>query len=385
MLKSFLKHSALIALAWVFFSPLLWGIASAQETDLWDILIRFCNDESVEGWTKELIMNAEAWKDQEICILITNAWPTDANVSINFVDGTVTNDEDRKKACEPEWSKSQFWQYVSIDSNEFTVEAKWLIKTTAKVNFPAWYAWMSYGCVTTMLNNWDQADIWWLFQIQARRWNFVDVIVTWDIKLWLQIVSQQNDWIKNNIWSNPKINVYKDTSTWLYRGQITLINSWNVPQDVTIGLSTNDIIGKWITTKNQQKRILPWQKINFAFDLDGIVDWYKWPISVTANIEHTPVFEFQSDKITDKDRQTIIVSESTDFLEIPWILVWWLILLLLILILVTGKKSSDEKSSKSTEEESASSKAHHSKSHHSKDSDEEPKKKTTHKKHSKNE
>jgi hypothetical protein len=46
-------------------------------------------------------------------MLIQNDGPTDATISINFVDGTITADEDQKKACEPETTKTNFGQYVS--------------------------------------------------------------------------------------------------------------------------------------------------------------------------------------------------------------------------------------------------------------------------------
>jgi hypothetical protein len=99
--------------------------------------------------------------------LINNQGPTDADVSLNFVDGNITADVDQKKACQPEGTKGQFGQYVSIDENVFNVPSNSTIQTNAFVTFPAGYAGMNYGCITYQVVD-DQEDNGQMFNVVTK-------------------------------------------------------------------------------------------------------------------------------------------------------------------------------------------------------------------------
>jgi hypothetical protein len=175
-------------------------------------------------------MDAETEKDAEICIYVNNNGPTDVQVSLNFVDGTVTADEDQKKACEPEESKNNFGQFVIAQDTGLFIQAGQTLETKAKVRFPAGYAGTSYGCVTYQIlqdaSTGAQSNVG-MFTIVSRRANFIDVNVKGDIITNLVVIPETNTSLEP-INLDKNVTLYKNLVENIYKAKVTLFNSGNV-------------------------------------------------------------------------------------------------------------------------------------------------------------
>lgn len=80
---------------------------SSQTTEIREIKARYCNDPERSD-VKSIFIDAKIDEKEVICIDFINTSNKVANIGINFVDGTVTNDESQNKACLPEHEKTNF-------------------------------------------------------------------------------------------------------------------------------------------------------------------------------------------------------------------------------------------------------------------------------------
>ena len=87
--------------------------------DLSQIEVDFCN----KPGEKTINYIVAPWSQQDICLKASNASAQDIEVTIGFVDGTVTNDQRKNKACMQQWEDKNFWQYVTGFETSFTVPA----------------------------------------------------------------------------------------------------------------------------------------------------------------------------------------------------------------------------------------------------------------------
>jgi hypothetical protein len=77
------------------------------------------------------------------------------SVSLNLVDGAITNDALQNKACKDETSKEQVGQYAifSGDQTTFVLSGQSVIETSVGLDIPDYYAGIYYGCVTAQITN----------------------------------------------------------------------------------------------------------------------------------------------------------------------------------------------------------------------------------------
>ena len=324
-------------------------ISAQEETNLGDILVRFCNDPDAASkwWTKTLYFEAETVQDHDICMYVSNTWPDPVTVELNFVDWTVTNDSEQKKACQPENVNSKFGRFVSIEEKTIELEANSTKEVYAQVNFPAWYAGMSYGCVTSQIVG--QSETWeWMFRILSRRANFIDVLVKWQILLGLNLVNQ-SDFQFPSLSQLPELVVYEDPVTHTLKWRIDVTNPWNVAQDVMV----TPVVQPWFSEQYDlpltKKKVLPWQSASFEFDIDETIPFWKWSINTSVLIQHQPSFDFDSDDITPEMREMKEISLDSSFFLIPWNIIaalWWLLIVLRIVI--TRKQRKKKRLEKAT-------------------------------------
>jgi hypothetical protein len=268
MLKIFfILYAIVLTLSWVY--------AQERISDIWDITLRFCNDESISWGTKSLVLEAQTEKEQDICILLNNNWPTDITIDLNFVDWTITADGDQKKACEPENKTDNFGQYITIENNRFTVKANETIKTYANAMFPAGYAGTAYGCVTfqrvkeTESEKNDQ-----MFAIVARRANFIDIHVDGDVVLDIQAIVDNNESIPRHNNTQDTIKLYSDLINKDIKSSIILYNSWNIAAKVYGEVQAH--VFWWrhtIINEINEEIILPKQQKSFMVSLPR---WTRW-------------------------------------------------------------------------------------------------------------
>ncbi len=330
----------LILLTWLF--PLFAQQTSPEISNLGDLLIRFCNDPEVakEWWSKDLQMSTMPEKEEEICIYLVNWWPTDVEVILWFVDWTITNDKDQKKACQPEAIVSQFGQHVKPEQTVFAIPANTTIETRAKLTFPQDTAWMVYGCATLQLTWWAQND--WSIQVVSRRANFIDISVKWKVRPSLQIISQETPIWRTMHNTDPRFFIYSNIKTKELFGKVTVKNDGNVAQYVSMQPVTKR---RWKTTRYEtiSKKILPQQENEFLIPIADKPRW-EWSLTIDASITYSPVVDTWAElDVTwvDMNEQKIVLTANTLFM--PWKMIFIVLWILLLLLILTGKKKKHNK------------------------------------------
>lgn len=315
----------------------------AQQNDaisnLWDLLIRFCNDPEIakEWWSKDLKMTATPWTGEDICIYLVNGGPTEVEVELGFVDGTVTNDAEQKKACQPESTISQFGQYVRHDQKKFTLQPKSTVETHAFVTFPQDTAGMVYGCATLKIVWWESNE--GAIQVVSRRANFIDVSVTWVLRSSLKIVNQPAPvgWVVHN--QDPRFYIISNPTTKEFFWKIVVKNDGNVAQYVSLQPTTS----RWWKTISHEtisKKVLPNQENEFLIPLTNM-PWWKWALSVQADISSTPVLEewatwLDATKL-DTTPQTEQLIAKAFFM--PWTLAFIILWVLFVGLILSGMRT----------------------------------------------
>ncbi len=131
------------------------------------------------------------WTNETLSLYITWAVPgnsynfnvkiknlSDVSVSVNvwFVDGTITADSYKSKACLHEWYNTKIWQHISGPSS-FSIWAKSSVIKNYTISLPNNYSFSGEinACLTHYpLSNEDG----WVFSMSARRANFLDIYVS---------------------------------------------------------------------------------------------------------------------------------------------------------------------------------------------------------------
>lgn len=331
-------------LLWIFLLALPLGMFAQDQTvkwwnkesDLWDLTLRFCNDETVVGGTKALQLSAKPWEEKEICILLHNDWPTAMKIWLNFVDWTSTSDADAKKACQPEEINTYFGQYVTADDTWFLVNPKQTIKTTVKAKFPAGYAGMAYGCATFQQID-APAQATWMFKVVARRANFLDVFVDGKINVWLTFTGDSNKTIEN-LSNSSNLILYDNLVKGTIVSKVNIYNSGNVWVTGNISASYNYFRFFTNVFEGQKFRVMPKLTMPYEFDLPRYVKYIWWPITVRYDANYTPEIIWPDKQWVVKNYN--ITTESTTFFMPRWILV--LVIIYIIYRLSKTKKKSPE-------------------------------------------
>lgn len=311
--------------------------------------MRFCNDGEQEWWTKSLLLSTVPNKQEQICLYLANKSDTDITISIDFVDGTRTAWDDRK-ACKPAGEEKNFWQFVSTSAKEFTIPAQDVLKHIAFVEYPTDYAGMSYGCVTAQIAHQEKDTS--MVSIVQRRANFVDVFVQWDIQVWLTTIKTK----KNN--QDSQWVIFLDTipwtqfhaSAWVSDSHITLegknwsnerqsslsiYNPGTIRQDIALTTTYTPLFGT-STVITEKQSLLPWDTRIFSNTLD--IPWYQTFWTITAEIEHEAIFDFESDMISDDMRKQHNISLERKAIILPYKILLWLASLLLLWIIYLARK-----------------------------------------------
>lgn len=246
-----------------------WVYAQERISDIWDVTLRFCNDEEIPWWTKSVVLKAETEQKQDICILLDNNGPSDITIDLNFVDGTITADSDQKKACEPEDKTDNFGQYISIEEKRFTLKANETIKTYASALFPAGYAGTAYGCVTFQrVKEIESEKNDQMFAIVARRANFIDIHVDGEVVLDIQALIDTNESIPRYNDTQDNIKLYHDLVNQDMKSSIILYNSGNIAAKV-YGEIEGSLLWGWypLFEEIREEIILPKQQKTFLLSL----------------------------------------------------------------------------------------------------------------------
>ncbi|HMS91782.1 MAG TPA: hypothetical protein PKC87_06160, partial [Candidatus Absconditabacterales bacterium] len=100
--------------------------------DLAQIEIDFCN----KPGQKAIIYTLASKGRQDICLKARNMSTKDIQATIEFVDGTVTNDQRQNKACMQQGENQKFGKYVTGFTASFTIPANSTITHHATFTLP---------------------------------------------------------------------------------------------------------------------------------------------------------------------------------------------------------------------------------------------------------
>jgi hypothetical protein len=352
-------------LAWIMMFMMMWWIVSAQAqrtTNLGDVVLRFCNDETITGGEKSIILDTEPEQLSDVCMLINNGGPTDTTILLNFVDGTITADEDQKKACEPEATKTNFGQYVTDYPTTVQIQAGETVKIWAKVLFPAGYAGTAYGCATFQIVDTATGSTATgetssqMFTILTRRASFIDFNVKGEYIVDLQAQDAQTEWSfaafnsnqvsvvdsllvsrQNIVDLSSMTFIEKNPLLWHIGKPLTtrsvVVNSGNVWLDLNIQSQYRSWwwlvdIDQW----SQIQKLVPKQRKTLEFDTNHLAWWVGGPVTVTHTITYKPIiigsgWTIDSSLLAPK---TMIL--STSWLVTAWNgwgIIWWAFVIIL--------------------------------------------------------
>ena len=309
------------------FIIVLWCISMSYAQNLWDLSIRFCNDEKIVWWSKMLLTSWDVAQRIPICIIMTNSSSLPLKFGINFVDGSITADAEQRKACLPETEKNNFGQYITSDSTWFYITWKASLKTIAYATFPKWYAGLSNWCLTAYMidNNTSTGNK--MFTVFSRLWYFIDILVNGEYRLDLTLSGAQAPFEN---FGNNQIPLYRNTITRTTQALYYVVNTWNIPLDVQITTTTSRL---WDTTSHTYtQKSLPQQATKVE---DNVWPWWYrwigWPVTYT--IDTVSKATQIGPVLPTKETKTISVSVSYFFFP------RWIVGIIILFIYWRWKKS----------------------------------------------
>lgn len=364
MMKIFFFSLIFLGLGAIFLTN---NISFAGSNNLSDVRIRYCNDTTITWGTKTLKLKAEAGKPTPICIYLLNMWAEEVSVKVNFVDGTITQDSYKKKACKQEREKDNFWQRINyieswqviwtekeiwtntdknINEKIFTLTPQSITKKTFSLNLPDGYAGKIYWCSTLSIakKETENSNDNNMFTVINRIWFPIEVIVKWDIILDLHY-QEENKEKESSFLSSIFADTYRQ-KYFAIQKQINkeeweigfiLANSGNITQEANYKISLKSfshqdtiITGDIMITPGEE--VIATQKIS--------IPWWDFLLNTKIETEYKPVFDFESDAITGgmkkikhlptltNNSPIIIISQTMKYL------VWWLLGIILVLIII---------------------------------------------------
>lgn len=140
--------------------------------DLAQIEIDFCD----KPGEKVIVYNILPGWRQDICLKVTNMSTKDIETTIEFVDGTLTNDERKNRACMQQGENKKFWQYITWFTASFTIPASDSSIHHATFILPTWATWTINGCLVYYTKSVKMGE-GMNFSVLMRKAKFIDVHV----------------------------------------------------------------------------------------------------------------------------------------------------------------------------------------------------------------
>ncbi len=301
---------------------LLWWYSHAWS--IGDVSLKFC--ETLSGGLNDLFctshlsldMNQE--EERDIWMKITNGSHDVMNIKLNFVDGTVTNDSEHKKACKDEWNTQAFAKFVHFDSDIIHLNPGETVEKHATLKFPKGMWWQKLWCVTyyqagALAHTWND-----MLRILVRKANFIDVNLSGKISAGLL-------WITGA--DNKKISISKEEWLARYRETFILKNVWSVQQSVVMTGLVKGLFTKKASVNFIDNFLIPAGETLTINKSIHNLPWYALFAKVTIQIDHTLVsIDDAEHKITDD--KVYKMAESTHF----WVMNLWIILVLVSLVFI---------------------------------------------------
>lgn len=330
----------IMLLTWI-----VWFLNSCEAAgNIGDVSLRFCNNTGVDE--KKLLLNISGQESKDICMKLANWSNEDLYVNLSFVDWTITNDSDQKKACKNQWENQNFWQYVKWNNEPVLVPAGKQVITNTSLSFPEEVAGEIHGCVTYFITN--KTKDWEMFTIMVRRASFIDAVVKGTVSIWLGFLDMPIQ--ENNLSKNSKIlSFFSKEENKLYI-QSSLRNKWTAEQKIKITWTINWLLGYEKIFMQEDRTIFGKETTNLNSTVDNL-PFYKGPFTITYNVEYnTNIVDWV---LTDTN-QTWVITESTSIIVITaytYISIAILLLIIvsiIIIVIIKKHKKSDIKSTTKT-------------------------------------
>jgi len=319
-----------------------------------DVSLVFCQWEPInESWTninntKDLKTSVDGGKEKDICMQLTNNSNKDMVLKMNFVDATITNDSFKMKACKDESQVKTFWQYIDWPKESFLLPSKSTIEKHATMKFPEGYGWVAFGCVTYFQSAALESTGTDMFQVMVRKANFIEVAVSWNIALGLEMLDIKNELSFPNLSDSPKIWVFFDESEKNLIIHAGVKNVWTVPQSVIITGIINNIFGYEKIFLSDSTTVLPGESLIHRSSVENM-PFYWWPFFVDIDVDYIPIYENATDvsigntKVFNNLNFSVSVFVMSFYIRI---MVWIIFIVILFALFKKSKSKTNSKKKK---------------------------------------
>lgn len=304
-------------------------ITNAQSS-VGDIWMKFCNTPDQPSNWLNLILNAN--EEKEICMQFSNNTKDDLAMSYNFVDGTITNDSEKNKACKNEDGIANFGQYVSGGKNEtFTIPAGEALVKKASIKFPVETKGTIHGCLTYVIKEakQDTAKVKnTMFSILVRKAHFIDVLVN-PAELKRSITLAENTDTKN-LSNNTKIDITQNENK-QYILSYTVKNDGSLDEKVKLTGKIKNIFW-WMETMNLPEETLYTNTTKTISYTIKTLPFYKGPFTIETEISAQAVIDnTDGSNLPDALKTPIIISEKATIFLMNRYLVWYIVAGIIVL------------------------------------------------------
>ncbi len=276
---------------------------------IWDISVSFCNNTT---WANGKVMNfvAQSGVPYEFCLEIVNTSKEKVSLSLWFVDGELTNDELRNKACSNQWKL--FGPYVDFLQKTLVLSSWLVIQKTWTISFPLGYSGEVNWCLVYHIldqKKMRQQD-WSSFDVIVRKANFMDGYVVGEFKRDIEFddfsvtyyIDKQDKSLVvllpfDNWWVLPEFLQY----TW------KLSNVLGYERMVT----SSQIIEYWTSSLVEFRFAdIPFYKGVYRFSF-----WWNSALDTRLDLSYVP----------EEYKQKIDFSYDKKIIIVPWTLLFWIL------------------------------------------------------------
>lgn len=129
------------------------------------------------GWeySKNILVSLTWSHTGSVSVYLENKSTSTLNGKLSFVDGGIVQYWSTwVKICKSENEKDVFGNYVSVDTDSFSIVSNWNITKSINLLFPSWYSWLYHWCVIYYPNI---SESNWSLNTTARKAIFLDANV----------------------------------------------------------------------------------------------------------------------------------------------------------------------------------------------------------------
>ncbi len=303
----------------------VWAVF-AQNSSIWDVSVNFCNGDND---TKSLSMVLDSGKEWEICMEFSNFSENDVDISYWFVDGVITADQYKSKACKNEGDTTSFGQYVKQNVDKINIPSMSKVTQKSYVKFPAGLTGMVNGCLTYFVSNAKETTTIdsAMFDVLVRKATFIDVLVGGELSRSLKLSEE-----------NKSINSYYDVDKDVLVLEVRFDNAGTVNEGVVMNWEVSSIFGYSASFSGEVVKVLSDGSQVLKMEINNI-PWYKWPFNITLDIESSPEFDFDPASIPNDMKESIYISAKTNVFVMPWLIIYllWGFIVLVVLIKTISK------------------------------------------------